>query len=88
IHATLNATELPAALGGYSGKKGDTYGGKKRRTLTEFLAMGFRLVQWDGFESRPIVDAQGRIIAMLAGQPRDETYAAAAEAVFTTMTAE
>ncbi|KAJ7126502.1 hypothetical protein C8R43DRAFT_958011 [Mycena crocata] len=88
IHATLDATNLDTARGAYAGKKGDLHGGKKRRTLAEILAMGFRLLPWNGFDSRPIIDAKGRIIAVLAGQPRDPTYAAAAADVFAAMNAE
>ncbi|KAJ7155576.1 hypothetical protein C8R43DRAFT_1000503 [Mycena crocata] len=80
--APLDALDLPVARGGYSAKVGDTYGSKKRRTLAEVLALGFRLVKWDGIEPRPIVDAMGRIAAVLAGQPRDPTYAADATAAY------
>ncbi|KAJ7114709.1 hypothetical protein C8R44DRAFT_554171, partial [Mycena epipterygia] len=38
--------------------------------------------------SHPIVDAKGRIVAVLAGQPRDPTYAAAAAAAFATLVVE
>ncbi|KAJ7179980.1 hypothetical protein C8R43DRAFT_1117322 [Mycena crocata] len=88
IPTTLDAADLPTAHGAYAAKKGDTHGSKKRRTLAEVLAMGFRLVPWDGFDSRPIIDAKGRIVAVLAGQPRDPTYAAAASAVFAAMNQE
>jgi hypothetical protein len=37
-------------------------------------------------ESRPIYDAQGRIIACLAGQPSDVTYAKAADAAYRSIT--
>ncbi|KAJ7109051.1 hypothetical protein C8R43DRAFT_904942 [Mycena crocata] len=38
--------------------------------------------------SKPIVDAHGRIIAVLAGQPRDRTYAEDAAAAFAAMAGE
>ncbi|KAJ7140227.1 hypothetical protein C8R43DRAFT_1089222 [Mycena crocata] len=39
-------------------------------------------------DSRPILDAQGRIVAVLAGQPRDATYAAAAAAAYSSLARE
>ncbi|KAJ7172954.1 hypothetical protein C8R43DRAFT_873833 [Mycena crocata] len=50
--------------------------------------MGFTLVEWNGYDARPLVDAQGRIFAVLAGQPRDPTYAAAVHRVYQKMTEE
>ncbi|KAJ7159362.1 hypothetical protein C8R43DRAFT_882012 [Mycena crocata] len=47
--------------------------------------MGYSLVQWDGYEARPLVDKSGRIFAVLAGQPRDPTYATAVARVFATV---
>ncbi|KAJ7157520.1 hypothetical protein C8R43DRAFT_1125210 [Mycena crocata] len=88
LSAALDATTLPAAAGGYTAKTGDKRGSKKRRSLTEVLALGFKLVEWNGFDSQPIVDARGRIVAVLAGQPRDETYAAAAAAAYSSLTKE
>ncbi|KAJ6549028.1 hypothetical protein DFH09DRAFT_926354, partial [Mycena vulgaris] len=43
---------------------------------------GFGLVEWDGFTPRPLVDNQGRIIAVLAGQPRHDAYREAVERAF------
>jgi hypothetical protein len=51
IHSTLDASTLPSTHGAYAAKVEDTrskYGSKKRRTLTELIALGFRLVKWDG----------------------------------------
>jgi hypothetical protein len=52
IPSALDASYLPAAHGSYSAKtedrKYEKYGSKKRRSLTELLALGFSLVKWDG----------------------------------------
>ncbi|KAJ7067721.1 hypothetical protein B0H15DRAFT_794100 [Mycena belliarum] len=82
IPTELDAAELPAARSGYAGKVGETWGSKKPRSLKELLGLGFTLIKWDGFESRPIVDVHGRIIAALVGQPRSADYAAAAARAF------
>ncbi|KAJ7127212.1 hypothetical protein C8R44DRAFT_733838 [Mycena epipterygia] len=77
--------------GAYSAKvedKEDKYGSKKCRTLPEMLVMEFRLVPWDGFEARPLVDSKGRIIAVLASQPRDPTYAASVQAAYCALVVE
>ncbi|KAJ7077508.1 hypothetical protein B0H15DRAFT_743670, partial [Mycena belliarum] len=88
VQTTLDASALPSTYGSYSAKAEDPrskYGHKKRRTLPELIALGFRLVPWDGVEARPIVDAHGRIIAVLAGQPRDPKYSEAVSAAFRSM---
>jgi hypothetical protein len=48
----LDTAALPTAHGAYAakaeGKKTEKYGSKKPCTLTELIAMGFRLVKWNG----------------------------------------
>ncbi|KAJ7233543.1 hypothetical protein C8J57DRAFT_1577437, partial [Mycena rebaudengoi] len=61
---------------------------KKRRTLEELIQLGFHLVRWDGLYARPIIDIHGRIIAVLARQPTDPTYAGAVACAFSAMTRE
>ncbi|KAJ7849676.1 hypothetical protein B0H14DRAFT_3452376 [Mycena olivaceomarginata] len=81
IPTTLDATELPAALGAYTAKvEQDTWGSKKCRTLPELIGLGFRLLSWDGITSIP--DAHGHIITVLAGQLSDPVYAKSATRVF------
>ncbi|KAJ7098426.1 hypothetical protein C8R44DRAFT_889049 [Mycena epipterygia] len=85
IPTSLNANTLPTAHGAYAAKvetKEEKLGSKKRRSLRELLAMGFTLVSWNGFDLHLLVDSQGRIFVVLAGQPPDPDYAAAVERVF------
>ncbi|KAJ7807197.1 hypothetical protein B0H14DRAFT_3882094 [Mycena olivaceomarginata] len=73
----FDATNLPAAQGAYAAKvenKKEKYGSKKRRTLTELIALGFQLIRWNGIDARPLVDSTGRIFAVLAGQPTKNGY--------------
>ncbi|KAJ7113682.1 hypothetical protein C8R43DRAFT_1138530 [Mycena crocata] len=88
VHSTFDAKNLPSARGGYAGKVGETWGSKKCRSLAELLGMGFTLVRWNGYDARPLIDAEGRIFAVLAGQPRDPTYAAAVARAYDTITRE
>jgi hypothetical protein len=77
----FNTTTLPVAAGAYGAKveyASEKYGGKKRRTLAELLAVGFQLIRWDGIAPRPLFDSQGRIFLVLAGRPVADGYAAAA----------
>ncbi|KAJ7166568.1 hypothetical protein C8R43DRAFT_877950 [Mycena crocata] len=83
IQTNLATESLPTAHGAYAAKNGQApTGRKKARTLPELLQLGMRLIQWNGYDPRPLVDAQGRVFAVLAGQPRDPTYAAAAQRVY------
>ncbi|KAJ7080733.1 hypothetical protein B0H15DRAFT_953337 [Mycena belliarum] len=82
---------LPAAYGAYTAKNADAdeaWGSKKPRSLTELVGLGFHVVQWNGFDARPIVDSRGRVFAVLAGQPWGEDWAAAVEAAYQDITAE
>ncbi|KAJ7792420.1 hypothetical protein B0H14DRAFT_2931423 [Mycena olivaceomarginata] len=85
LGTNLDASSLPSALGGYAAKTKDPdkkYGRKVRRSVQYFLGLGFQLIEWDGFTPRPIFDKMGRIVAVLAGQPRNPTYQAATERSF------
>ncbi|KAJ6456564.1 hypothetical protein C8R47DRAFT_929847, partial [Mycena vitilis] len=85
LGAGLDASTLPAALGGYSAKaesKQEKHGGKVPRSLTNLLGLGFRVIEWDGITPRPIIDKHGRIIAVLAGQPGHDAYSAAVHGAF------
>ncbi|KAJ6546742.1 hypothetical protein DFH09DRAFT_858538, partial [Mycena vulgaris] len=73
LQAAIDSATLPAAHGAYAAKSADadeTWGSKKPRTLDELVRLGFRVVPWNGYDARPLVDAHGRIFAVLVGQPR------------------
>jgi hypothetical protein len=47
----LSTADLPAAFGAYSAKvedKSGKYGSQVRRSLTDLIGLGFRIVEWDG----------------------------------------
>ncbi|KAJ7096677.1 hypothetical protein B0H15DRAFT_1019692 [Mycena belliarum] len=52
-------------------------GHQQCRTLSDHLALGFKLVHWNDGDARPVVDVHGRIVALLAPRP---TNVAASEA--------
>ncbi|KAJ7757667.1 hypothetical protein B0H14DRAFT_3511848, partial [Mycena olivaceomarginata] len=84
----LTTSTLPAASGAYAAKaedKGERYGSKVKRSLANVRGLGLQLVKWDGFTPRPLIDANGRIIAVLAGQPRNDAYRLAVERAFQTI---
>ncbi|KAJ7075472.1 hypothetical protein B0H15DRAFT_791807 [Mycena belliarum] len=74
LRQAIDACTLPVAHGAYGAKVTDAaerWGSKKKRTLDELVQLGFQVVEWNGYDARPLVDAQGRIFAVLVGQPRD-----------------
>ncbi|KAJ7467008.1 hypothetical protein FB451DRAFT_1401859 [Mycena latifolia] len=91
LRAAINANLLPAARGAYAAKVADgdeLYGRKKRRTLDELVGLGFQIIEWNGFDSRPLVDAYGRVFAVLVGQPRGLDWAAAINEMYGLVTKE
>ncbi|KAJ7869703.1 hypothetical protein B0H14DRAFT_3861110 [Mycena olivaceomarginata] len=48
----------------------------------ELIQLGFQLIPWNGFDARPLLDSEGRIFLVLAGQPRDEKYHTAVSRAF------
>ncbi|KAJ7472627.1 hypothetical protein FB451DRAFT_1134182 [Mycena latifolia] len=91
LKAAIDASTLPAAHGGYAAKTAgasEVRGSKRRRTLDELVQLGFQVVKWNGFDPRPLVDAHGRIFAVLVGQPRDAAWAAAVNQAYHDITAE
>ncbi|KAJ7818846.1 hypothetical protein B0H14DRAFT_2372927 [Mycena olivaceomarginata] len=84
----LTTSTLPAASGAYAAKaedKGERYGSKVKCSLANVQGLGLQLVKWDGFTPRPLIDANGRIIAVLAGQPHTDAYRLAVERAFQTI---
>ncbi|KAF7324854.1 hypothetical protein MKEN_00527300 [Mycena kentingensis (nom. inval.)] len=68
---TPTANSAWVATGESAGK---VRGGKKPRTVMDFLKIGFTNVCWDGKTTRPLVDKHGRVFAVLAGQPDGQHY--------------
>ncbi|KAJ7024972.1 hypothetical protein C8F04DRAFT_968364 [Mycena alexandri] len=60
----------------------ENFRAKKRWTLSQLISLGFRWIQWDGIQGRPLLDANGRIFAVLAGRPNTPAYAAAIARAF------
>ncbi|KAF8150125.1 hypothetical protein B0H34DRAFT_732626 [Crassisporium funariophilum] len=77
VETTLHAESLPSALGAYSALRlrESAKVREKEYSLKELLNGGFRLVEWDGIDPRPLVDDRGLIYAVLAGRPYDSSYA-------------
>ncbi|KAJ7688273.1 hypothetical protein B0H17DRAFT_1135728 [Mycena rosella] len=73
LHATalrvaVDAITFPAAHGAYAAKvesPNEKWGSKKPRPLKELVHMGFDVVKWNSYDTRPLVDAHGRIFAVL-----------------------
>ncbi|KAJ7767700.1 hypothetical protein B0H16DRAFT_1661223 [Mycena metata] len=60
----------------------ENFRAKKRWTLSQLISIGFTRIQWDGIQARPLLDANGRIFAVLAGRPDTPAYAAAIARAF------
>ncbi|KAJ7698010.1 hypothetical protein B0H17DRAFT_1006854 [Mycena rosella] len=91
LQTTLDATRLPAAHGGYAARvesADEMWGSKKRHPLPELLGLGFQLVRWNGYDSRPIVDVFGRIITVLVGQPHLASWDAEVASAYQHISAE
>ncbi|KAJ6590433.1 hypothetical protein DFH09DRAFT_1306979 [Mycena vulgaris] len=51
LNTHFDASTLPSALGGYAAKVKDTdkkHGSKVRRSIANFIGLGFHVVEWDG----------------------------------------
>ncbi|KAJ7733360.1 hypothetical protein B0H16DRAFT_1768693 [Mycena metata] len=88
LESALDASALPTTFGAYAAKLEDAREQRGRtvwRSLLDFTARGFSIIKWDGIHPRPILDRNGRIIAVLAGQPDHAEYRAATDAAFAAM---
>ncbi|KII83051.1 hypothetical protein PLICRDRAFT_180779 [Plicaturopsis crispa FD-325 SS-3] len=75
IKLDFNAKHLHTAKGSYVGIHYDKHR-KRPWTLHELLSLGFELVEWDGKGSRAFVEENGKIIAVLVGQPNEPDWPA------------
>ncbi|KAK0449905.1 hypothetical protein EV421DRAFT_1899391 [Armillaria borealis] len=86
LESTLELPSLGMAHGGYATKVEKPFGAKKKYTVDELVkTRGFQYVSWDGKTPWPIVDQNGTIFAVLAGQPDDSTYLQAADDMYQIM---
>ncbi|KAK0475352.1 hypothetical protein EDD18DRAFT_1089942 [Armillaria luteobubalina] len=77
IHTSLVTEALPSAKGAYSAKNVKESEAEHGYLHAELLALGLTEVPWEGFNPWPIVDHEGCIVAVMAGQPHDPSYSAA-----------
>ncbi|KAK0492855.1 hypothetical protein EDD18DRAFT_1357230 [Armillaria luteobubalina] len=64
IHTSLVTEALPLAKGAYSTKNVKESAAEHEYSCEELLALSFTEVPWEGFDPQPIVDRQGRIVAV------------------------
>ena len=81
IHCVPSELPLTLACGAYVGIKCPQH--EKLYTVDELLAKGFRLISWDGVMPIALVDRDGHMVVMLAGQLAGDSWV---EAVKTAMT--
>ncbi|KAJ7934440.1 hypothetical protein B0H13DRAFT_1855332 [Mycena leptocephala] len=74
LKAPLNTGQLPVEKTGWSGIRAPIV--CRAYSLEELTGpvFGFTLVDWDGRITRPLVDSNGIVFAVLAGQPNDKTW--------------
>ncbi|KAK0473655.1 hypothetical protein EDD18DRAFT_1368737 [Armillaria luteobubalina] len=77
IYTSLVTEALLLAKGAYSAKNVKESGAEHEYSCEELLALSFTEVPWEGFDPQPIVDHQGHIVAVMAGQPHDPSYSTA-----------
>ncbi|KAI0348836.1 hypothetical protein OH77DRAFT_1526119 [Trametes cingulata] len=72
---SLAMNDVPVAKTAYVAKRDIAADVDKRiYTKEELLAQGFEYVAWSGLDSSAILDENGRVIAVLVGQPRPENW--------------
>ncbi|KAJ7819131.1 hypothetical protein B0H14DRAFT_2837359 [Mycena olivaceomarginata] len=78
-HVAFDAAEIKATgAGAWTGPRAAKHkrGGRKGRvwTYTELMTEVNDLIEWDGIDPKLIVDAEGRIVAVLLGRPEDDDW--------------
>ncbi|KAF7296707.1 hypothetical protein HMN09_01079800 [Mycena chlorophos] len=76
---------LPTATGAYVAKMEDADelgGSKKERSVEEYLAQGFHLVETGGSEAKPLVDSNNRVFGVYVSPPDNPTYAASHKSAY------
>ncbi|KAJ7848371.1 hypothetical protein B0H14DRAFT_2768112 [Mycena olivaceomarginata] len=78
-HVAFDAAEIKATgAGAWTGPRAAKHkrGGRKGRvwTYAELMTEGNDLIEWDGIDPKLIVDAEGRIVAVLLERPEDDDW--------------
>ncbi|KAI0359019.1 hypothetical protein OH77DRAFT_1128116 [Trametes cingulata] len=72
---SLAMDDVPVTKTAYVAKRGDIPGADPRvYTKEELLSQGFEYVAWNGRDPRAILDKKGRIVAVLVGRPRSDSW--------------
>ncbi|KAG6830764.1 hypothetical protein H0H92_014845 [Tricholoma furcatifolium] len=86
IQTTAVQAAFPVAINGFIGLRGRPgEEGRIYKSLDEALASGLKLIRWDGKTPRPILSKEGRVVAVLAGQPDTPGYRSAHHAAYEAM---
>ncbi|KAJ7076282.1 hypothetical protein B0H15DRAFT_955806 [Mycena belliarum] len=73
LGANLAATQSSSG-GAWTGRRVATRGRPRIPELQELVEDGCRVIKWNGRDPRLIVDAEGRIVAILLGKPEDPDW--------------
>ncbi|KAJ6454055.1 hypothetical protein C8R47DRAFT_1228809 [Mycena vitilis] len=75
IEITTAPQDYPVTSTGWGGIRDKPTTQQREYTVPELQhTFGMKIVEWDGSASRPLVDKEGRIIAVLGGRPNDPEY--------------
>ncbi|KAH9884310.1 hypothetical protein C8Q73DRAFT_796303 [Cubamyces lactineus] len=77
LSSTQDVSYLRIARGGYVGKRVQNC--REVRTVEQLLGDGFTYFAWDGKSPHILLDVQGRILAILAGHPDDDSWESVAQ---------
>ncbi|KAJ7789210.1 hypothetical protein B0H14DRAFT_3503280 [Mycena olivaceomarginata] len=73
IHISTTTRDYTVASTGWAGIRNKAK--PREHGLTELTDIfGMQIVEWDGKSSRPLVDRENRVIAVLGGRPNDAKY--------------
>ncbi|KAJ7736135.1 hypothetical protein B0H16DRAFT_1730979 [Mycena metata] len=76
VHFDL--ADAPITAGAWVGRQ-RANAERRHRTLPELLDEGGEVIEWNGRDPKLILDAEGRIIAILLGTPEDQEWAVVVE---------
>ncbi|KAL0572063.1 hypothetical protein V5O48_009902 [Marasmius crinis-equi] len=79
VETTFEAWDLPSKADGYAARpmeldKPKMKGAKCTYRLEDLAKEGIRVIPWNGRVHKPILDRNGRVIAVLVGLPDDSTF--------------